>query len=280
MFKIPDHLDESKRTKILFWLSDEPYRKHYQQTREGVIEGTGQWLLSDPVFVKWKEESASSILWLHGILGSGKSKLVSLVIEDTLTAFGDRQSPPPAYFYCSRNPAEPGRSDPGAILGSIARQLSCLGPGLPLLQPTVAVYEAHEKDAFAAGSLRLKENRNLILELSKHYPVVIIIIDALDECNPATRQDLLDAMEFILQQSPSLIKIFISSRDDQDIVYKLQEYPSLELSSDRNSSDIAKFVEHETSSLVAKGNLLRFSRMKEELQQKIIEKVTNGAGGM
>ena len=142
------------------------------------------------------------------------------------------------------------------------------------------MYKTHEKDAFASESLRLQENRNLILQLSEHYPVAIIIIDALDECNPATRQNLLDAMEFILQQSPSLIKIFISSRDDQDIVYKLQEYPNLELSSDRNSPDIAKFVKDETSSLVAKGTLLRFSEMKEELQQNIIEKVTYGADGM
>jgi adenylylsulfate kinase-like enzyme len=40
-----------------------------------VLPGTGQWLLSDPVFDKWKKESVSSILWLHGIPGSGKSKL-------------------------------------------------------------------------------------------------------------------------------------------------------------------------------------------------------------
>ena len=142
------------------------------------------------------------------------------------------------------------------------------------------MYQAHEKDAFAVGSLRLQDNRNLILQLSEHYPVLFIIIDALDECNPATRQNLLDAVDFILQQSPSLTKIFISSRDGQDIVYKLREYPNLELSSDRNSPDIAKFVKRETSSLVAKGTLLPFIRMKQELQQKIIEKVTNGAGGM
>jgi len=66
----------SKRKDILLWMSPEPYMQHHEQTKEGVLSGTGQWLLSDPLFEKWKKESASSILWLHGIPGSGKSKLV------------------------------------------------------------------------------------------------------------------------------------------------------------------------------------------------------------
>ena len=66
----------SKRADIVRWLSPEPYIQHHRQAKQGVLSGTGQWLLSDPVFKKWKGESASSILWLHGIPGSGKSKLM------------------------------------------------------------------------------------------------------------------------------------------------------------------------------------------------------------
>jgi hypothetical protein len=118
------------------------------------------------------------------------------------------------------------------------------------------------------------------LELAESYPVVTIIIDALDECDEKTRNDLLEEMETILRRSSSLIKIFVSSRDDQDIVFKLQQYPNLELSSDRNSDDIAMFVKYETNHLVERGHLLRFSENKEELQQKIIKQVTDGADGM
>ncbi|KAJ9129512.1 Velvet factor, partial [Pleurostoma richardsiae] len=253
---------------------------HHQLIKDGVLEGTGQWLLSDPVYLQWKEDSASSILWLHGILGSGKSALVSLVVEDALAAFRSYQRPPPAYFYCSRNPAEPKRSDPESILASIARQLSCLKPGLPLLQPTIAIYRAHEEEGFAAESLRLQEIRTLIMQLSEHYPTITIILDALDECNPSTRECLISAMESILQESPCLIKIFVSSRDDQDIVYKLRQYPNLDLSSDRNSGDIAKLVEWETSRLIKAGTMLRFSTKRQELKQKIIQKVATDAQGM
>lgn len=74
----------SKRKKILQWLSSEPYIKHHEQTKKDVLSGTGQWLLSDPEFIRWKEDSASSILWLHGILGSGKSKLVYATYKSKL----------------------------------------------------------------------------------------------------------------------------------------------------------------------------------------------------
>lgn len=64
-----------RRNGILRWISDEPYEKHHIQTKDGVLKGTGKWLLHDLTFMRWKNESASSILWLHGIPGSGKSKL-------------------------------------------------------------------------------------------------------------------------------------------------------------------------------------------------------------
>ncbi|KAI8417164.1 hypothetical protein FOFC_03477 [Fusarium oxysporum] len=278
--KITDQLDKTKRREILQWLSKEPYRKHHQLIREGILEGTGQWLLSDPVYIQWKEESASSILWLHGIPGSGKSKLVSLVVEDAVVAFEKHQQAPPAYFYCSRSPAEPARADPEAILASIARQLSCLKPGHALLQPTIAVYDTHEEEGFAAESLRLHETCKLIVRLSENYPMLTIILDALDECNPATRESLLSAMEDILRESPCLVKIFVSSRDDQDIVYRLQRYPNLKISSHKNSSDIANFVESETGRLLNSGKLLRYSSAQQMMKQKIIKRVASDAQGM
>ncbi|KAK1671056.1 pfs domain-containing protein [Colletotrichum godetiae] len=61
--------------EILTWISKEPYEQHHTQNKSEVLEGTGKWLLEDKVFQSWKNSEASSILWLHGIPGSGKSKL-------------------------------------------------------------------------------------------------------------------------------------------------------------------------------------------------------------
>ena len=103
----------------------------------------------------------------------------SIVTEDAFESFRANDSPQPIFFYCSRNSAEPTRSDPAAILASLARQLSCLEPGNPLLRPTVDLYKRKEEEGFASGSLQVDESRTLILQLIAQYPLTTIIIDAM-----------------------------------------------------------------------------------------------------
>ena len=188
------------------------------------------------------------------------------------------RSPPPVFFYCSRNTAEPGRSNPETIIASIARQLSGLQPGIPLLGPTIAVYLKKEADGFASGILCINESCSLILQLFEHYPLTTIVIDALDECDPENRADLLETLETILQESSHLVKIFVSSRDDQDIVCHLKDYPNLEISSDRNTDDILSFVRAETRALITKRKLLRFSTNKDELEKVIVDGIITKGG--
>ncbi|KAK4087020.1 hypothetical protein Purlil1_8539 [Purpureocillium lilacinum] len=278
---ITDQLHAQKRGEILRWISAEPYRQHHEQAKSEVLEGTGKWLLQNRTFLRWKNESASSILWLRGIPGSGKSKLTSIVIENAQDAFQRSQSPAPVYFYCSRNPAEPGRSDPSKVVASIARQLSTPQPGGSLLQAAVEAYMQREADAFASGPLRLVESKDLILKLLQRYEdaTVTLVIDALDECNDKKR-DLLGVLEGLLKASPCLLKIFVSSRTDQDIVYRLINYPNLDVSSECNSADIDLFVRSETKHLIEEGSLLWLSTRKEELRDKIIHELSSGARGM
>ncbi|ORY03559.1 hypothetical protein BCR34DRAFT_617742 [Clohesyomyces aquaticus] len=278
--QITDSLDHERRIRILQWISKEPYKKHHLQNRKDVIQGTGFWLLSDPVFKRWKDESCLSILWLHGIPGSGKTKLISIVIEDLIQFHSEGHNSHPTYFYCSRNPAEPTRSKPERILASIARQLSVAKPGGNLLPPTIHMYDEREVDAFSDDHLSTKDSRDLIISLAANFDMSFIVIDALDECDPHTRSELLDALEAILQAAPQLVKVFVSSRDDQDLFFQLKTHPNLQISSDRNSSDIGLFVASETAKLINKNKLLRFSDQKEHLRQSIIDRLTADADGM
>lgn len=277
---IEDHLDRFKRFEILRWVSAQPYLEHHEQISKRALAGTGRWLLEDPIYASWHKGSTSSLLWLHGKVGAGKSTLVSIVIEDAKRRFHAGQSPPPVFFYCSRNAAEPQRSDPAAILSSIVRQLSCTEPGLPLLPPIIEIYE-RKGQGFDSQGLQIEECRDLITRLIEHYPVTTIVIDALDECNLEKREMLLDAIESLLQDSSlGLLKVFLSSRDDQDISCTLREYPNLDLVPSRNSADIEAFVRAETNRLVNKQRLLRNSHAKESLKVLIIDEVAKGADGM
>ena len=105
--------------------------------------------------------------------------------------------------------------------------------------------------------------------------------NALDECDPEKRDMLVDTIENLLQNSSlGLLKVFLSSRDDQEFFCALQVYPNLDLTSRRNSADIETFVREETDGLVRKRRLLRNSNAKEELKSLIIAGVSRSADGM
>ena len=73
---IKDGLNRTERLDIIQWLSPLPYKTHHEQTRKDILSGTGTWFLQEQQLLEWQVSSSSSIMWLHGAPGSGKSKLV------------------------------------------------------------------------------------------------------------------------------------------------------------------------------------------------------------
>ena len=203
----------------------------------------------------------------------------SLVIEDMIARFEAGQTRLPVYFYCTRSAAEPDRSNPHAVLASILRQLSCVQPDAPVLPPVIEKYRI-QREGFSSNGLDLDDSCDMIIRLIEEYSMTTIVVDALDECDPLTRQSLLDAFEHILRESLGLVKIFVSSRNDQDIVCTLRDYPNMDISSDRNTADIEAYVETETTKLVKTGQLLRNSRAKDKMAASIVKHISAGADGM
>lgn len=62
-----DRSDQSRRIKILRWLSDIPYKDMHDEARKGHVKDTGEWLLKHEKYLEWRRSSASMVLWLHGI---------------------------------------------------------------------------------------------------------------------------------------------------------------------------------------------------------------------
>lgn len=75
-------LKDDQRQELLHWLSTIPYLTHHRTMGKDFLSGSGSWLYQSPEYLEWQDDSASSILWLRGIPGSGKSKLVYSVIEN------------------------------------------------------------------------------------------------------------------------------------------------------------------------------------------------------
>ena len=106
-----------------------------------------------------------------------------------------------------------------------------------------------------------------------------IVIDALDECDPDKRHDLLSALDTIITESASLVRVFVSSRDDGDIVCQLKDSPNMFITASDNSGDIASYVEAQVSEAIKKKRLIR-GKVSDEMRQQIVDVLTDGAQGM
>ena len=276
-------LAKKERRKILAWLSSVQYREHHKTSYNAVMPGSGAWLQKKPEFVDWKSSSASSILWIHGIPGSGKSKLMSIVIQDILEAKLQNTSTSAfSYFYCTRDNAEKARANPDEIMQAILKQLSCSDASQPIHAAVLREYQKRRKDADVDGldpsNLSFHDCKNLILEISDQLPIVVMV-DALDECDPLRRHELLQALEDIVQSSNNLVKVILSSRDDLDISYRLAGVPNVYIGSDDSRDDLDRFVEQELDKAIEEQRLLR-GQVPTCLRQQIIDRLRAGANGM
>ena len=106
-------------------------------------------------------------------------------------------------------------------MGALLRQLCSSKPDLPIKELVAREYENRKKkaeeDCSRIKRLSVEDCTKLIIELTQDDGA-FIVIDALDECEEELRHELLFAFDSILQNSGGLVKIFVSRRDDIDIV--------------------------------------------------------------
>jgi hypothetical protein len=181
------------------------------------------------------------------------------------------------YFYCKRD--EPDRQDPTKIMQSLVRQLSVQLRGHRVPKPISDEYEKREEDGSSSRHLSFQECQKLIISLLDIYPQTIIAIDALDEIDRKSRKPFLETLSTIAQASRNLVKIFVSSRDDDDIVLELEAVPNLYINAVDNARDIESFIHREINSSIDRRILLR-GEVDDQLKRQIISTLVEKADGM
>ena len=298
------------RTAILRWLSTIPFKDHQTAARKEVLDGTGAWFLQDDAYRAWKASDETSLLWLRGPPGCGKSKLMyalrlifqctyyfhltdasiylrSLAIEDAPnggTGFSDAGV---FYFHCSNDPAEPERADFESIIRCLVKQGSSGGtPSEPRMIPryVVRAFKAAEVNGFASRHLSGEDCCAIMSKYAIDRRRIVIFLDALDECESEQRDKIMDAMRLIVEKSGgALVKFLISSRDDVslDILPKHKQY-EVHVEENRNQRDIDGYVNVQVSRLVDRGKLRVLGRkgIPRELQARITSRLSQGAQGM
>jgi nucleoside-triphosphatase THEP1 len=267
------------------WISPIEYWKHHKFVFDDLHPGSGEWLLNKNEFESWEPSTQTSVLWLHGIPGSGKSKLVSKVIDYLKPKY--RSAGTFAYFYCTRNPAEDERSRPKEVIPSFLRQLGFTGTDPKVLKPALAsLRTAKEEEAKEHGSevvepLNPKECVDTLIKILQGSTTVIAI-DAIDELKSEERHEFYKTLSRILNDvDQGVVRVFLSSRDDQDIVHQLSKHANVYISAADNQYDVEEFVKKEVGEATSSGRLLRGRKtISDSLGEKIISTLTGGAQGM
>ncbi|KXG50107.1 uncharacterized protein PGRI_060740 [Penicillium griseofulvum] len=257
------HMSESDRIGMLEWISPVPFGTHHDGVSEDRTPGTGDWLLQHEDFQSWENANSSLLFWLQGSPGTGKTYLTSAVIDHIRSQTTNEGF---AFFYCRQG--EESRSQPQSILQSFVRQLSTNANNPESVQINLrdAVNTARDKGT----NFRLQQCKEQILVSLNVYTKSTLVIDALDECDPDTRDELVEALSSFIQDAENPVRIFISSRPDPEIATELQRSPNIGIQAGDNQDDIQKYLDVELDKRAKTVTILK--RMKEEIMDTLLER--------
>lgn len=125
-----------------------------------------------------------------------------------------------------------------------------------------------------ASQFGIKDCESQLLESVNGYSQTIFVLDALDECEPDSRYQLIKAIGDLVSKSDRLVKVFISSRPDIDIKNAFKYRSSIEILAMDNECDIEKFVNEEIE------KPRQWGQISPQLQKDIVKAILDGSRGM
>ncbi|MCJ1357988.1 MAG: Ankyrin-2 [Icmadophila ericetorum] len=258
------------RADLLWKLSQHDYLGPLRRIRKKRYSETSSWLSKTHEFQGWLMESKSSILWLSGIVGSGKSVVIAAAIESLLSLPLRNGNERIGFFFCEYDNRESLR--PETVLRALIRQC--------LLAETLSKAMIDKlKDVFQHSPPDTDDLEALLHYIAATSDQIIFVIDGLDECDQRDRRILLKMIRRLISSSPSIIRILISARGEliEDIDREFQTYQQVNMDNEAVYNDISIFVRDTLEEKRAQGDLRVGGT---QLLQEISDALVKGAHGM
>ena len=251
--------DRDRRKNALSQLTTIDFEAYHADIASRRANLTGGWLLESAEFTSWWRQQSSSTLWCPGIPGSGKTTLSSLVVDKLRADIATNPSIGLAGIYCSYQSTQ----STVDLMGSIIRQL--LDP-LDIEPPSTP--------------LTLEKIRAAMPKILISYSNVILVIDALDECEGkvALMKELQELMQNIPNgSSEMLIHLFVTGRHSviSDVERLLK--PAFQLEIRSKDDDVRKFLQQ---ILHEHGQLSQWVVESPEFGSSIIDAILPRLSGM
>ena len=252
--------DQQSRT-VLDWLTPVDYASQQTDYINRRQAGTGEWLIDSTEFRTWVENDKQT-LFCPGIPGAGKTILMSIVIEELTNRFENDKSIGIAYLYCNFQRKDEQKAE--ELLASIVRQLAQSQSSLP--ESVRSLYNKH-KDRRTRP--RFDEISTALYSVAVMYSRVIIVVDALDECQASDGSRTRFLSEIFNLKAKCGANIFVTSRFIPEIEEKFEGSVSLEVRA--SNEDVRRYLDHHMSRLP--GFVRRSPELQEEIKSKIMQLV-------
>ncbi|KAF8267871.1 hypothetical protein EI94DRAFT_1254932 [Lactarius quietus] len=275
-------IDENRRGQVRAdnraWLSPPDPSTNQNIAYSAQHEGTATWFFQGSIFIEWKSKSSTSLLWIHGKPGSGKSILCSAIIQDIM-ALRDAGLASVVYFYFDFRDTD--KQNLHNALPSFLTQLSARSDSC--CDILSRFYKVHDDGANKPSTSTMIGCLKEMLTLPDQGPIYIIL-DALDECPnttgiPSARKQVLDFLKDLVGLNISNLHVCVTSRPEVDIRSALEPlafHPVSIHDESGQKKDIAGYVR----SVVYADSDTAMGRWRNQDKELVIETLTERADGM
>jgi Cdc6-like AAA superfamily ATPase len=225
--------DVQQRQTILNWLTPVDYAAQQEDFISRRQAGTGQWLLRSKEFQSWLDTDKQT-LFCPGIPGSGKTILTSIVVEELSTRFSKDPAIGIAYLYCNFRRKDEQRAQD--LLASLLKQLSEVQCSVS--DSIKSLYAEHEENRTRPS---LNEISRALQSVASIYSRVIIVVDALDECQVFDNCRMTFLTEIFSLQTQTRANLFVTSRFIPDITVRFTGSTILEIRA--HNEDIRQYLD-------------------------------------
>jgi Cdc6-like AAA superfamily ATPase len=201
-------------------------------------------------------------LFCPGIPGAGKTILISIVVDNLQERFRGDNTIGIAYIYCNFRHQE--EQNANSLLASLLKQLSQERSSFP--DNVKFLYDKHKKKRARPS---LDEISRTLQFVSSMFSRVVIIIDALDECQASDGCRTRFLTEIFSLQTQSGANLFTTSRLIPEVIEIFKSTMLLEIRA--SEEDVRRYLEGHMSRLP--GFVVRSHELQEEIKTRIVQAV-------
>ena len=249
------------RKDVRDWLAV-PESTSHQDAVKKRHGSTGQWFLDSKTYEKYKSDE-NSFLWIHGIVGCGKTIIASTIINDLRMLCYTQEDYVCAYYYFTfSNNAS---AKPSSMIKYLLLQLS-----EKIVHKTVPLFEAFEPSEPLTDEGAVDLLRSTLLSFRR----IFIVVDALDEC--VDKETLLEFIDTLRKWNLEQLHFLVTSRDEVDLrdgIDLSESGEDLSLQTSGQDEDIKEYI---CMSLATDSRLKKWFNLRSLIENRLVD----GANGM